>query len=243
MSFSAICIHRPVLTMVMSLMIILFGVIGFSYLGIREYPNVDPAIITVETNYSGANARIIESQITEKLEEAVSGVPGIRSINSVSREGRSSITIEFNLGANLETAANDVRDKVSGAVGNLPPEADPPIVTKADSDANPIVVMNISSPSRNLLELTNIAERTFKERLQTIPGVSGIRIFGEKRYSMRLRIDPNKLAAYQLAPLDIRNALQSDNLELPAGRLEGSATELPLRMLSLMEKPEEFNNL
>lgn len=243
MSFSALCIHRPVFTIVMSLIIILFGVIGFNALGVREFPNVDPAIITVETNYAGANARIIESQITEKLEEAVSGVPGIRSINSVSREGRSSITIEFVLGADLETAANDVRDKVAGAVGNLPPDADPPVVSKADSDANPIVVINISSPNRNLLQLTDIAERVFKERLQTIPGVSGIRIFGEKRYSMRLRIDPSKLASYQLAPLDIRNALQADNLELPAGRLEGDGTELPLRMLSLMETPEEFNNL
>jgi len=243
MSLSAISIHRPVLTIVMSIIIVLFGVIGFTYLGVREYPNVDPAIITVNTTYTGANADVIESQITERLEEAISSVPGIRTINSTSREGRSSITIEFELSADLETAANDVRDKVAGAVGNLPPDADPPVVSKADADASPIIVLNVSSNSRNLMQLSELANNVFKERLQTINGVSDVRIFGEKRYSMRLWMDPGKLAAHQVTPLDVRNALNAENIELPSGRIEGNTVELTVRTLSRMEKPEEFNNL
>lgn len=243
MSLSATCIRRPVLTIVMSIIVVLFGVIGFTYLGVREYPNVDPAIISVNTSYAGANANVIESQITAILEEDVSAVPGIRTINSTSREGRSSITIEFELGVDLETAANDVRDKVAGAVGNLPPDADPPVVSKADADASPIVIISVSSSSRSLLKLTEIANNIFKERLQTIPGVSEVRIYGEKRYSMRLWMDPAKLAAYQITPLDVRSALNADNIELPSGRIEGNDVELTVRTLSRLEKTEEFNNL
>lgn len=243
MSLSATCIQRPVLTWVLSIIIILFGVIGFTYLGVREYPNVDPAVVSVDTSYPGANAEVIESQITAILEEDISAVPGIRTINSSSREGRSSITIEFDLAVDLETAANDVRDKVAGAVGNLPPDADPPRVSKADADAFPIVVMNISSNTRSLLQLSDLADKTFKERLQTIPGVSEVRIFGEKRYSMRLWMDPNKLAAYQVTPLDVRSALNAENIELPSGRIEGNDVELTVRTLSRLETPQEFNNL
>ncbi len=243
MSLSTTSIQRPVMTIVMSIVIVLFGVIGFTYLGVREYPNVDPAIITVNTSYAGANADVIESQITAILEEDISAVPGIRTINSTSREGRSSITIEFELGVDLETAANDVRDKVAGAVGSLPPDADPPVVAKADADAFPIVVMNISSNTRNLLQLSELADKVFKERLQTIPGVSEVRIFGEKRYSMRLWLDHRKLAAYRVTPVDVRNALNSENVELPSGRIEGNNVELTVRTLSRLEKPEEFNNL
>ena len=243
MSLSATSIQRPVMTLVMSIIIVLFGVIGFTYLGVREYPNVDPAIITVNTNYAGANANVIESQITAILEEDISAVPGVRTINSTSREGRSSITIEFELEVNLETAANDVRDKVAGAVGSLPPDTDPPVVSKADADASPIVVMNISSNSRNLLQLSEMADKIFKERLQTIPGVSEVRIFGEKRYSMRLWMDPRKLAAYQVTPLDVRNALNTENIELPSGRIEGNTVELTVRTQSRLENTEEFNSL
>ncbi|KAA0231444.1 efflux RND transporter permease subunit [candidate division KSB1 bacterium] len=243
MSLSATCIQRPVLTWVLSIIIILFGVIGFTYLGVREYPNVDPAVITVDTTYPGANAEVIESQITAILEEDISAVPGIRTINSTSREGRSSITIEFDLCVDLETAANDVRDKVAGAVGSLPPDADPPRVSKADADAFPIIVINISSNTRNLLQLSELADKTFKERLQTVPGVAEVRIFGEKRYAMRLWMDPNKLAAYQVTALDVRSALNAENLELPSGRIEGNDVELTVRTLSRLEKPEEFNNL
>jgi multidrug efflux pump len=242
-SLSALSIKRPVLTIVMSIVIVLFGVIGFTYLGVRELPSVDPAIISVSTSYPGANALVIESQITERLEEAISSVPGIRTINSTSSDGRSNISIEFELEVDLETAANDVRDKVAGAVRSLPPDVDPPVVSKADADAFPIIILNVSSSTRDLLQLTDLAERVFKERLQTIPGVSQVRIFGEKRYSMRLWMDPNKLVAYRVTPLDVRNALNAENIELPAGRIEGSHVELTVRTLSRLETPEEFNNL
>ncbi|MGH8005375.1 MAG: efflux RND transporter permease subunit, partial [Limisphaerales bacterium] len=243
MSLSAVSIRRPVLATVFSLVIILFGIIGFFRLGVREYPNVDPAIINVNTSYAGANADVIETQITEPLEEAISSVAGIRTLSSTSREGRSSITTEFDLEVDLETAANDVRDKVSGAVRNLTADADPPVVAKADADANPIVVLNISSNQRNLLELSAFASNIFKERLQTVPGVSEVRIFGEKRYAMRLWIDPQKLAAHRLSPLDVRNALARENVELPSGRVEGGQVELAVRTLGLLSNPEDFNNL
>jgi multidrug efflux pump len=242
-SLSTTCIQRPVLTIVIAIAIVIFGVIGFTYLGVREYPNVDPAVITVQTTYTGSNADVIDSQITQPLEEDISSVPGIRYISSVSREGRSDITIEFDLGVDLETAANDVRDKVAGAVGALPPDVDLPRVSKADADATPIVVANIASPSRDLMGLSDIADKIFKERLQTIPGVSEVRIFGEKRVAMRLWMDPLKMAAHGVTPLDVRNALNAENVELPSGRIEGATVELPVRTLSRLETPEQFNRL
>lgn len=243
MSLSATCIRRPVLTIVLSIIVVLFGGIGFTYLGVREYPSIDPAVISVNTGYGGASADVVESQITAPREDAISGVPGIRTINSSSREGGSSITLEFGLDVDLETAANDVRDKVAGGVGRLPPAANPPQVAKADADASPILVMNITSNTRNLLQLSEVANNVFKEQLQTIPGVSEVRIFGEKRYAMRLWLDPAKLAAYRLSPQDVRSALSTENIELPAGRIEGDQVELTVRTLSRMETPEEFNNL
>ena len=243
MSLSSISIQRPVLATVLSITIVLFGLIGLRYLGVREYPSVDPAIISVSTTYVGANAEIIESQITEPIEEAVNGIAGIRSITSVSRDGRSTVTVEFNLEVDLETAVNDVRDKTSRAVRNLPPDAEPPVVSKADADASPIMFINIHSDQRSLLEITDIAENIFKERLQTINGVSGIMVWGSKRYSMRLWIDPSRLAAYQLTPLDVRNALQRQNIELPSGSVEGNNTELTVRTQGRLTTPEEFNQL
>ena len=243
MSLSAVSIQRPVLTIVLSVVILIFGAIGFTYLGVREYPNVDPAVITVSTNYTGSNADVIDSQITQPLEEDISSVAGIRTISSVSREGRSQITIEFELGVDLETAANDVRDKVAGAIGSLPTDVDPPVVAKADADATPIMVLNVSSASRDLLQLTDLADKVFKERLQTIPGVSEVRIFGEKRYAMRLWMDPQKLAAHDVTPLDVRAALNAENVELPSGRIEGDDVELPVRTLSRLETPDQFNDL
>ncbi len=243
MSLSSTSINRPVLAIVMSLVIIIFGIIGFRYLGIREYPSVDPPIITVSTNYTGANSDVIESQITEPIEESVNGIAGIRTLTSVSRDGRSTITVEFTLETDLEAAANDVRDRVSRARNNLPPDADPPVVTKADADASPIIFLSIRSETRSLLELTSMAEKVFKERMQTIPGVSEVRIWGEKRYSMRLWMDPFKLAAYKLTPLDIQQALARENIELPSGRIEGQSTELTVRTMGRLRNAEEFNNL
>jgi multidrug efflux pump len=227
----------------MSLAVVLFGTIGATYLGVREYPSVDPPIITVVTTYTGANSEVIESQITEPLEEAISGIAGIRSLKSVSTEGRSSITVEFDLSVDLEAAANDVRDKVSRAVRRLPPDADNPAVLKADADAIPIVFLNIKSDRRNLLQLTDIATNVFKERLQTIAGVSEVRVWGSKRYAMRLWMDPGKLASYRLTPLDVRAALMRENVELPTGRIEGDATELTVRTMSRLETVDEFNRL
>lgn len=243
MSLSSVSIRRPVLASVMAIAIILFGIIGYSFLGVREYPSVDPPIITVSTTYTGANADVIESQITEPLEESVNGIAGIRTLTSVSRDGRSTLRVEFNIEVDLEDAANDVRDRVSRARRSLPPDAEPPIVTKADADAIPLVFLNIKSDQRNLLDLSDIARRTFKERVQTIAGVSEVWIWGDKRYSMRLWMDPVKLAAYQITPLDVRNALTRENIELPTGRIEGETTELTIRTLGRLNTVEDFNNL
>jgi len=243
MSLSSISIRRPVLAIVMSIVIVLFGIIGYTFLGVREYPSIDLPIITVSTSYVGANADVIESQITEPLEEQINGIAGIRSLTSTSRDGRSSITVEFDVSVDLEAAANDVRDRVSVARSRLPQDVDPPTVSKADADAVPIIFLSVKSDKRDLLAITDVAINIFKERLQTIPGVSQISIWGERRYSMRLWMDPAKLAAYSVTPLDIRNALNKENIELPSGRIEGSSTELTVRTLGRLISTEDFNNL
>lgn len=243
MSLSSISIRRPVLAIVMSIVVVLFGAIGYTSLGVREYPSIDPPVITVQTNYVGANATVIESQITEPLEESINGIAGIRSLTSTSRDGRSIITVEFNVDVDLETAANDVRDRVSRAINQIPPDADPPVVTKADADAIPIVMVNVSGKERSILQLSDYARNVLKEKLQTIPGVSAIQIWGEKRYSMRLWLDPVKMNAFNVTPVEVRNVLRIENVELPSGRLEGDNTELTVRTLGLLQTPEDFNNL
>jgi multidrug efflux pump len=227
----------------MSLTIMIFGIIGISFLGIREFPSVDPPVVNVRTAYVGANADVIEAQITEPLEEAINGISGIKSLTSISNDGNSSITVEFDVGADMEAAANDVRDKVSRAQRNLPPDTEPPIVSKQDADTQPIVFLNVQSDNRSLLELSDIANNIFKERLQTIDGVSEIRIWGEKEYAMRLRMDPLRMASYGVTPLDVLNKVQSENVELPTGRIEGESIELSVRTRSRMSTPEEFNRL
>ena len=243
MSLSSISIRRPVLAIVLSLAILLFGGIGLSNLGVREYPSVDPPVISVSTNYRGANAEVVESQITEPLEAAVNSVDGIRTLTSVSRDGRSTIQVEFELGEDLERAANDVRDRVFRTLGQLPPDVDPPSVAKADSDSPPIVMLTVRSDQRSLLELSRLADEIFVERLQTIPGVSRIDVWGDKSYAMRLWIDPIKLASYRLSPVDVRNAVRRENVELPAGRIEGQDIELAVRTMSRLRTPEEFGDL
>jgi multidrug efflux pump len=243
MNISSISINRPVLASVISILIVLFGAIGFGFLGVREYPSVDPPVITVTTNYVGANADIIESQITEVLEESINGIAGIRSLTSVSSDGRSTITVEFELDVDLEAAANDVRDRVSRSLRNLPADVDPPIVAKSDADSNPILSMTIQSDQRSMLELTQIANDIFKERLQTIPGVSAINVWGEKKYSMKLLLDPVRMAGLGITPTDVRNALARENVELPSGRIEGFRTELSIRTQGRLTTPEQFNEL
>lgn len=244
MSLSTTSIKRPVFTIVMNLLLIIFGIIGFSFLGIREFPSIDPAIISVRTNYSGANSDIIESQITEPLEKAINSIDGIRNITSSSNQGSSSITVEFNLNKDLEEAANDVRDKVSQAVRSLPEDIDsPPVVSKSDADSEPIIAMTIQSEVKDLLTLSDLAENSISQRLQTIPGVSSIQIWGEQKYAMRLWIDPMKLAAYGLTVADIRTALNRQNVELPSGKVTGNNTELTVRTLGNLNTEEQFNNL
>ncbi|MBN1107588.1 MAG: efflux RND transporter permease subunit [Bacteroidales bacterium] len=243
MSISSTSINRPVLASVFAIVILLFGFVGFTYLGIREFPSVDPAIITVSTSYPGANSDVIETQITEPLEQNINGIPGVRTLTSVSSQGRSNITVEFELSVDLETAANDVRDKVSQATRYLPRDCDPSTVSKADADANPILFLTVESSKRSLLQLSEIADLTLKQQLQTISGVSGVNIFGEKRYSMRLWMDPAKLAGYGLTPMDVRNAISRENVELPSGSIEGTNTQLTIRTLGLMTTPKEFNDL
>ncbi len=243
MSLSSTCIKRPVFATVMNIILILVGCIGLVFLGVRDYPSVDPPIISVSTSFPGANADVIETQITEPLESAINGIPGIRSLTSQSRDGRSNITVEFELEVDLETAANDVRDKVSGAMRKLPKDIDAPTVSKADADAQPIFGVSLRSDKRSLIDLSMYAEQYYKERLQTIAGVSSVSIWGEKRYSVRLRMDPALLTAYSVTPMDVRDAVSRENIELPSGRIEGDNTELTIRTLGRLLTIEDFNNL
>jgi len=243
MNLSELSLKRPVLAMVCSIVIIIFGGIGYKYLGVREYPAIDPAVINVRTSYIGANADIVEQQITEPLEKAVNGVQGVKNITSNSAQGSSNITVEFELGVDLERAANDVRDKVSQALGNLPQDIDaPPIVSKADSDSDPIIFLQIQSETKGLMELTDYAENVVQERLQTIPGVSSVNVFG-RRFSMRLWIDPSKLTSYKLTISDIRASLDRENIELPGGKIRGNETQLIVKTFGKLTTEDDFNNL
>ncbi|TPD65691.1 efflux RND transporter permease subunit [Flavobacterium microcysteis] len=244
MSLSTTSIKRPVLTIVLNLMLILFGIIGYTYLGVREFPSIDPAQISVRTSYTGANADIIESQITEPLEKAINSIDGIRNITSSSNQGSSNITIEFNLDKNLEEAANDVRDKVSQAIRSLPQDIDaPPVVSKADADSEPIITMTVQSDNKNVLELSDYADNVISQRLQTIPGVSSVQIWGQRKYAMRLWMDPVKMSSYGVTVSDVRTALASQNVELPSGKLTGANTELTVKTVGNLSTEEEFNNI
>lgn len=244
MSLSTISIKRPVLAIVMSVVIVLFGAIGYKYLGVREFPSIDPPIITVRTSYTGANADIIESQITEPLEKALNGIEGIRTISSSSNQGNSQITVEFNLDANLEAAANDVRDKVSQAVRQLPQDIDGlPTVTKSDANSDAILALTIQSDTKNQLQVSDYAENVIAERLQTITGVSTVQIWGQKKYAMRIWMDPAKLASFGLTPLDVVQALNRENVELPSGKIAGNNTELTVKTMGKFTDEESFNNL
>jgi len=243
MSLSSVSINRPILPIVFSILLVIFGVIGFVSLGDREYPDIDPPIVNVTTIYTGANAEVIQTQITEVLEEALSGIEGVRVISSQSTEQSSMITIEFNLGEDLERASNDVRDKVSKSMRFLPKDVDPPIVEKLDANANPIIFLVVESRTRDILEVNDVVDRLIKDRLQTIPEIAGMKVFGEKRYAMRLWIDPDKLSSHGLTPLDIQQAVLRENIELPSGRIEGDNSELSIRTLGLLTSATEFNNL
>ena len=243
MTLSEISIKRPVLSTVLSLLLVLFGVVGFRALGVREYPAMDPPLVTVTTTYPGASPDVIESQITEPLEQNMSGVSGIRVMSSTSRDGQSQIKVEFELGTSMEAAANDIRDKVAIARKSLPLDVDSPIVEKADADASPIVFLTLKSKTKSIYDVAYVADTLVRERVQTIPGVSTVRIFGDKRYAMRLFLDPAKLTAFGLTALDVQAALQRENVDLPTGRLEGPVTEVGVRALSRLTTVEDFNRL
>jgi multidrug efflux pump len=244
MTISELSLKRPVLAIVMNIIIVLFGVIGFRFLGVRDYPAIDPPNVSVRTSYPGANADIIESQITEPLEKAINGIAGVKNLTSSSSQGNSNITVEFELGYNLEEAANDVRDKVSQSVRSLPADLDaPPVVTKADASSDFILSMTIQSQSRNPLQLTEYTNNNLVERIQTIPGVSNVFIWGEKRYAMRIWFEPEKMLSYNITARDIQTALQRENVELPSGKIAGNATELSVRTFGRLDTEEEFGNL
>ncbi len=244
MNISELSLRRPVLAIVLNIVIVLFGIIGFTFLGVRDYPAIDPPNISIRTSYPGANADIIESQITEPLEQAVNGIAGVKNITSSSSQGTSSINVEFELNNELEGAANDVRDKVSQALRNLPSDLDaPPVVSKADASSDAILSMTVQSNTRNQLEVTEYATNNLLERLQTIPGVSGIQIWGEKKYAMRIWFNTSKLNAYGLTPSDVQSALLMQNVELPSGKIAGNATELSVRTFGKINTEEQFNNI
>ena len=244
MTISDIALKRPIGSIVLSLIIILMGVVGFSFLGIRLYPAIDPPVITVQTSYTGANAEIIESQITEPLEKNINGIEGVKSISSQSATGQSTITVEFDLGADLEKAANDVRDKTSQALKSLPLDIDsPPTVTKADANGDPIIMLTAQSTSMNAIELSDYAENVLLEKLQTIPGVSSVSIYGQQKPAMRLWLDPGKMTAYNLTAADISSALSKENVEMPGGKIRGNATELTVKTSGRLVTEDDFNNL
>ena len=244
MSLPSLSLKRPVFAIVMNIIIVIFGVVGFNFLGVRDFPAIDPPIVNVRTSYAGANSDIIETQITEPLEKSINGIAGIKNISSSSSQGSSNITVEFELGIDLEAAANDVRDKVSQALRNLPPDIDaPPVVSKEDANSDYILSMTVQSNVRNQLEITEYANNVLLERLQTIPGVSSIRILGEKKFAMRLWMDPARLSAYSLTPTDVQAALAKENVELPSGKIAGNATELTVRTFGRLNTEEDFNNL
>src|SRR5690625_5186195 len=243
MSLSSVSIRRPVLATVFSIVIVIFGLISLTRLGIREYPVVESPVIVVSTSYTGASAHVIEREVTERLEEQINAVSGIRTLSSESREGRSMIRVEFNPGVDIEVAANDVRDRVGRAIENLPDDANPPSVRKEDPDSEPIVFLNINSDVRDRLELTQIARDVFRERLRTIEGVSIVSVWGQQRYAMRLWLDPALMAAYHVTPLDTRTALSRENAELPSGVIEGDMTELTIRTMGRLSEVDEFRNL
>ena len=243
MSLSDTSIKRPVFAMVISIVLVIFGFVGFRSLQIREYPSIDPPIVTVTSSYPGANSDVIETQITEPLEQNLNGIEGIRTLTSTSREGVSSITIEFNLERDLESAANDVRDRVSRALRSLPRDMDNPVVEKADADATPIILLTVYSNSRDILDVSKFASNVIAERMQTINGVGSVRIFGERKLAVRLRLDPNKMAAYKITPLDVQAVLNEQNVELPSGKIEGWATEITIRTFGRLYDLNQFNNL
>ncbi|MDP4259698.1 MAG: efflux RND transporter permease subunit [Bacteroidota bacterium] len=244
MNISELSLKRPVLATVMNLMIILFGVVGYNFLAVRDYPAIDPPIISVSTSYIGANPEIIESKVTEPLEKQINGIPGIRTISSTSSLGNSQITVEFNLGVDLEAAASDVRDKVGQAQRSLPLDIDaPPVVSKADANSDFILILAVQSHSKSLMELSDYADNVLQQQLQTIDQVSSVNVFGDKSFAMRIWLAQDKMNAYGIAYNDISGAMNSENVELPPGKIYGNNTELTIKTLGRLSSEKDFRDL
>src|SRR5450432_1072804 len=244
MNISGFSLKRPVFATVMNLAIILFGVVGLTFLAVRDYPAIDPPLISVSTSYTGANADIVENQVTEPLEKQINGIPGIRTITSTSSLGSSQISVEFNLGVDLEAAASDVRDKVGQAARSLPQDIDaPPVISKSDANSDPILILAVQSRTKSLLELSDYAENVLQQQLQTIDQVSAINIFGQKRYAMRIWLNPDKMSAYGVAYNDVSNSLNSENVDLPPGKIYGNNTELTINVLGRLTTEKQFRDL
>ncbi len=240
MKLSEICIQRPVFATVLSLIIVLIGAVSYTRLSVREYPRIDTPVVTVETRYLGASAEVIETQITKPLEDSLAGIDSIDVITSISRAEQSQITVTFRLEKDADSAAADVRDRVSRVRAKLPKSVDEPVIAKVEADANPIIWLSFSSPTRSALEVSDIANRVVKPRLQVLPGAADVRINGERKYAMRIWIDRDRLAAYGLTPADVESAIGQQNVELPAGRVESQQREFTVTARTDLNRPEEF---
>ncbi len=243
MQLSDLSVKRPVFAAVVAMLIAVVGIVGFFSLSVREYPDVDPPIVSVETRYIGAAASVVETRITQVLEEQLAGLEGLQTITSRSRDGQSDITIEFTAGRNVDSAANDVRDRVGAAAGNLPTEVEPPVVRKVDADAAPIMFLVVSKPGWSRLQLADWVDRNLLDRFSSIDGVARVFIGGEARPAMRVWMRPERLAAFGLTPADVETALRTQNVELPAGRLESAQQNVTLRVDRPFATPEQFRAL
>lgn len=220
MKLSDVSIRRPVFATVMSLLLIVLGIMAFSRLTLRELPAIDPPIVSVDVSYPGASAAVVETRITQVLEDALAGIEGIETIESRSVNGRASVSIEFTLQRDIEAAANDVRDAVSRVMDRMPDEADPPEVEKVESDSDPVLWLNMSSKKMDTLQLSDYADRYVVDRLSSVDGVAQVRIGGQQRYAMRIWLNQDALAARDITVNEVENALRAENVELPAGRIE-----------------------
>ncbi|HET9041554.1 MAG TPA: efflux RND transporter permease subunit, partial [Burkholderiales bacterium] len=243
MVLSDLCIRRPVLATVLSLVVVLLGIVCYQRLSVREYPKIDEPVVTVETKYRGASAEIIESRVTKVLEDSLAGIEGVDVLTSISRAENSQITVRFRLERNPDAAASDVRDRVARVRGRLPEDIEEPVIAKVEADANPIIWLAFSSDRYSPLEVSDFASRLVKTRLQTLPGAADVRVFGERRYSMRIWLDRNKLAAYRLTPLDVEDALRRQNVEVPAGRIESRTREFSVIAETDLARPKQFDDV
>ena len=240
MLLSDVSVKRPVFATVINLLLIIFGIVAISMLSLREYPDIDPPIVSVSTNYTGASANIVETRITQLLEDRISGIEGIKNITSTSRNGRSDITIEFKLSRDIDAAANDVRERVSRALNNLPDQADPPEVSKANSDESAVVWYNLRSTNLNTMELTDYAERFLVDRLSIVDGVARVQIGGGRRYAMKVFLDRNAMAARGITVTDVENVIRAENVELPAGEVESLDRNFEVRVARSFLTPDDF---